>query len=94
MGVTEVIYVGALLLICFTAYSVLTLLVDFNEENNSFHNEEIVIADEPLSEIKDKRVVSGSSLFNDEEDIVIQEFDDDGEKTGSVSNSSDVKLLT
>ncbi len=39
MGVTEVIYVGALLLSCFTAYSVLTLLVDFNEENNAVISE-------------------------------------------------------
>lgn len=63
-----------------------------NEENNNFYNEAIVIADEPLSETKEKHILSGSSLFNDEEDIVIPEFDDDGEKTGTAANISDVKL--
>ena len=35
IGTTEIAYICALVLICFTAYSVLTLLVNFNEENNA-----------------------------------------------------------
>jgi methyl-accepting chemotaxis protein len=35
LGSTELAYIGALILICFAAYSVLTLLVEFNDENNA-----------------------------------------------------------